>query len=267
MIIPLNTNSPNNINATQKYRSPSPNRTPSCRQFVLKPDTQSMDWALAINRNRDALERIIMALFAMAGLAEGGVVDFLPRRIYRAVLIILRPAESAVRRLVIIAARGLVLSPRPVNAVLARFLLLSRKGKAHTPAFPLIDPLKRFSFAAPTPMAGPMPRVSVPGLFDPFFPAQVGSQLEEIVSAAHLCHRLLALKRALDDLPRQAKRLARWQARRDFSLQSQTSPRRLSPFRPGRPPGHRKRVLHEIDDVLRECHGLALDACALADTS
>ncbi len=227
-----------------------------------------MDWALAITRNRDALQRIIMALFAMAGIVEGGVVEkMLPRHVYRAVLIILRPAESAVRRLVIIAARGLVLSPRPLSAAMARLRLLPRRSKAHIPAFLLIDPLKRHSFAAPAPVAGPIPRVSVPGLFDPLFPAQAGSQLEENVSAAHLCRRLNTLKRALDDLPRQAKRLARWQARRDVSLQSQASPRRLSPFRPGRPPGHRKRVLHEIDDVLRECHGLALDVCALANTS
>ena len=77
-----------------------------------------MDWALAIDRNREALARIIAALFAMAGLAEGGVVRFdrgiavLPRHVYLAVLNVLRPAESAVRRLVIIAARALVSAAR-----------------------------------------------------------------------------------------------------------------------------------------------------------
>jgi hypothetical protein len=30
-------------------------------------------------------------------------------------------------------------------------------------------------------------------------------------------------------------------------------------MRPGLPPGWRQRRLHEIDDVLRECHGLAND--------
>jgi hypothetical protein len=31
-------------------------------------------------------------------------------------------------------------------------------------------------------------------------------------------------------------------------------------MRPGRPPGYRKRVLHEVDEILRECHALAHDA-------
>ena len=52
-----------------------------------------MDWALAIDRNRDQLLRIIAALFVVAGLAEGKVVAALPRNIYRAVLLVLRPSR------------------------------------------------------------------------------------------------------------------------------------------------------------------------------
>src|SRR5688572_29543974 len=99
-----------------------------------------MDWNLAIERNREALKRILAALVAMAGgaaftspLWEGrreasgggcalattptrqsddrrpphkGEVNFsatLPRYLHTAVLRLLRPAESAVRRLVIVA--------------------------------------------------------------------------------------------------------------------------------------------------------------------
>jgi hypothetical protein len=36
-----------------------------------------------------------------------------------------------------------------------------------------------------------------------------------------------------------------------------------SPLRPGPPPGHRRKKLHEIDEVLAECHGLAWDALRL----
>jgi hypothetical protein len=58
-----------------------------------------------------------------------------------------------------------------------------------------------------------------------------------------------ALKAALDDIPGQAKRLARWKARRDLRRQQpDPKPGRNSPMRPGWPPGYRKRPFHEIDD-------------------
>ena len=68
----------------------------------------NLDWALAIERNSEALKGIIAALFAMLGLDGEVPVGRLPRSVHRAVLRVLWPAESAVRRLIIIAARGLV---------------------------------------------------------------------------------------------------------------------------------------------------------------
>ena len=66
-----------------------------------------MDWDAAIKRNSEALKGIIAALFAMLGLeGEAGLGGF-RNPLYRAVLRVLRPAESAVRRLIVIAARGL----------------------------------------------------------------------------------------------------------------------------------------------------------------
>jgi hypothetical protein len=81
---------------------------------------------------------------------------------------------------------------------------------------------------------------------------------EPSLDATHIGQRLTALIRALDNLPAQARRLARWQTKRDALLKA-SKPTRLSPMRPGLPPGWRQRRLHEIDDVLRECHGLAND--------
>ena len=79
-----------------------------------------MDWNAAIEKNREALKRILAALVAMAGLAgadpgfpsrvRGG--GTLPRYLHSAVLRLLRPAESAVRRLIIVAARGVVVPAR-----------------------------------------------------------------------------------------------------------------------------------------------------------
>ena len=103
-----------------------------------------MDGTLAINNNLQALKRILAGLVAMAGLgclssplagedgsarqgkaeplAEPGEGSFsgnhptLPRHLRLAILRLLRPAESAARRLIIAAARGLTVTlppPRP----------------------------------------------------------------------------------------------------------------------------------------------------------
>jgi hypothetical protein len=83
------------------------------------------------------------------------------------------------------------------------------------------------------------------------------------VSAIHLCRRLFAIKAALEDLPRQAMRLARWRSRRI----EERRPERSSPLRFGRPPGFRKRPIHEVDDILKECHWLARNVEPALDTS
>ena len=86
------------------------------------------------------------------------------------------------------------------------------------------------------------------------------------VDATRIAQRLNALIRALDNLPHQARRLVRYYARRDAALKAH-KPTRMSPMRPGLPPGWRERKLHEIDDVLRECHGLAHDRLNEPDSS
>jgi hypothetical protein len=247
-----------------------------------------MDWTYAINRHRDAMLRIVAGLFALVGLQEGRALGTLPRHVYRAVLLVLRPAEAAARRLVVIAARGIVLSPCPARA--APVGLSARADAPRNPSFCLIDPLKRFApLQADTDDSDfadlwndqnedeevsypasdhALPRISVPGLYDPAFVIRPVPSLEDPINAAQLGRRLLALKLALDHLPRQARRLARWRARRDFLLQSAgpVRPRRLSPLRPGLPPGHRKRQRHDVDEVLLDCHSLALYA-SKPDTS
>ena len=69
---------------------------------------------------------------------------------------------------------------------------------------------------------------------------------------------------AVQDIPRHAMRLARWQAR----PKEDRRPERWSPLRPGRPPGFRQRPIHEVDEILKECHWLALsENPPLDDTS
>jgi beta-lactamase class A len=96
--------------------------------------------------------------------------------------------------------------------------------------------------------------------------AYASENSDPALDATHLGQRLNAILRALDNLPRQARRLVRWQMKRDALLKAQ-KPTRISPMRPGLPPGWRERKIHEIDDVLRECHGLANDLLNAPDSS
>lgn len=94
-----------------------------------------MDGTLAIENNLNALKRILAGLVAMAGLGSAplaaedarqgkseppaepgeGSVYTLPRHLRLAILRLLRPAESAARRLIIAAARGLTVTLPPAR--------------------------------------------------------------------------------------------------------------------------------------------------------
>jgi hypothetical protein len=231
-----------------------------------------MDWALAIERNRQPLLRIVATLFAMIGLAEGGTVARLSRPLHRAVLGVLRPAEAAVRRLIIIAAQGMVVKPyrlRPAPAGLS----LAGKGQGGM-AFRLFDPRRRRDGVTGfrrTRGPGIGPRIRVIGSdFDPRIPPflrpgyvpPAAPPPDNTVNAVPLCRRLAAIKAALEDLPRQARRYVRWRARPGTARR----PEPASALRPGSPPGSRKNADHEVQAILAECHGLAL-AVAGPDTS
>ena len=72
-----------------------------------------MDWDLAIKRNSKALKAIIEVLFALLGLDGTEAALRIPRSLHSAVLGVLRPAKSAVRRLIVIAARNVVVKLAP----------------------------------------------------------------------------------------------------------------------------------------------------------
>ena len=224
-----------------------------------------MDWARAIERNSEALKGIVAALFAMLEQSGGAMAARIPRPLHRAVLFVLRPTESAVRRLIVIAARGLVLKPAPSRPMPQG---LVGRSQVHRPSFPLFDRRKSFAPRRLRPRA--VPRIRIFGS-DPLVTAlwpspppavSVPPPDDGLIDARRLCLRLEALKLALDDLPRQARRLVRLRARREKVPEL----RFKSPLRPGRPPGHRKRPVHAIDHVLFNCHALARDALA-PDTS
>ncbi len=259
-----------------------------------------MDWTRAVERNSEALRKIVAVMFAMLHSVDRGssplsVTGFardtsprkrgevsakpterglradananptftLPFRLYCAILLILRPAESALRRLIVIAARGLILKPPTAHQTLPNFPAFAASNAARIPSFALLDPLKHFSLQDFDQNANPHTSFSSSWGASDFAPSL--SQPDEPINAALLFSRMRALRAALSDIPKQARRLARWQARRDLALKAKR-PTRISIFRPGLPPGWRQRSIHTVDDVLRECHGLALYSVNGPDT-
>jgi hypothetical protein len=224
-----------------------------------------MDWARVIERNSRVLKAIVAALFAMLGSAA---VARIPRDLHRAVLRVLNPAEAATRRLIVIAARCVVVNPARPRAK-PQAPIKRGKGK-RPPAFRLFDPRKRFPSFDRQPGRHPAPRVWSAGPADPTVAALWARQRslapkppdDGLIDGSRLHRRLEALKLALADVPRQARRLVRARARRAKVARLQLQ----SVMGPGRPPGYRKRPLHEVDHVLAECHWPARDVEA-HDTS
>lgn len=213
-----------------------------------------MDWALAIDRNHRALLRLVAMMFAAAGLVPGASVARLPQSVRAAILFVLRPAESAGRRLIVVyntlnAIKVALSKPRAKCAFPAEGI--ARGAGESVPPFPLFDTRKRFEQRARRRGRGE-PRISG---FDETRSVEETPDAPQgdSTDAMRLSQRLLALHHALEDLPKQALRLARALARR------QRNPRKRAagPLRANKPPGHRKRQVHEIDEILSDCDMLA----------
>ena len=160
-----------------------------------------MDWARAIERNSEALRGIVAELFAMLGIAGDATRLRIPQPLHRAVLRVLRPAESAVRRLIVIAARGLVVKPapsrpKPVGPI-------GKGGGSRCPSFQLFDPRKNFAVLRQhrRKFTRNPPRIHFYP-YDTLRPAHPAAPPPDgLVGAARLTRRLQALKLALEDLP------------------------------------------------------------------
>ena len=219
-----------------------------------------MDWNRAIAVNQAALARILAEVAALLDWTLGAEMERLPRVLHSAALRLLRPAESALRRLIVIAAQGLAVKlppsrPMPKGLKIAG----SETGKTN---FVLYDRRKVFAVNRPHyNKAAPMVHFFGVSPLVPVF-AQPRVIPDGSVNAASLLRRLSAAQQALADLPKQALRLARWKARRA----RQEKAKFTEPLRPGIPPGHRSKGQDEADIILRECHALAQDR-ARADSS
>ncbi|GAB4349615.1 MAG: hypothetical protein Kow0026_05100 [Oricola sp.] len=216
------------------------------------------DWNGAIDRNFAALEIVVALLHRLAGIASHRpFVATLPRHLHTRILSILRPAEYALRRLIAIVACRLDVAALPVRrsgSAMPPPVIPASPGAI--PAFRLFDPFKPVPEPWLTP--GEIAALAGPG----GIPAGPGPALPpgEPVDARGVCRRINALRRAMNDLDRQALRLARWRVVR-------CRPRRWSPLRPGRPPGWTKRPKSDVGEVLKECDLLARIAWKEFDTS
>ena len=108
----------------------------------------TMNWNLAVERNS-----VLAMLVAMVGITDqpgAARPTTLPGHLHRFVLGLLRPAESATRRLIIVAARGLMVRlPKPrAETGEQRPPSSGQRDKStpptRVPFFPMFDPMKRF---------------------------------------------------------------------------------------------------------------------------
>ena len=232
--------------------------------LFFKQDREIMDWDLAIKRNSEALKGIIEVLFVMLGLDGRATVSRIPWPAYRAVLRVLRPAESAVRRLIVVAARGLVvkLAPSRPNG---RGAVKSEKGGTARSLLPALRSAATHRVAR----AGRNPKRAVPRIHffttdgefitmgPPIRPAKAPARAKSadgLVNAARVIRRLQALEAAL------ARSSPPGQAPGPLAEREEKSenPSFKSPLRPGHPPGYRRRPIHDVDELLVKCHWLAM---------
>ncbi len=234
------------------------------------------------------------------------------RRIHAMVRHILLPAEAATRRLIVVIAADLpnpvlrswelkrgrrgtgavrpVALPRTyVAGIMAPLFAVPSPPAASTapkppvrmPRFALLDPRKR-QHRRHHAVAECQPRISLfAGARGPL-PVRLPPTPYDFLPDRRLMRRVCALAAALDDLPGQARRFARWRALRDYRLtlagrvapEAQGGPRErfsaLYALRVDRPPGAPPLRLprhrwSEAQAVVVETHSLAWHA--LPDTS
>jgi hypothetical protein len=158
------------------------------------------------------------------------------------------------------------------------------EGGPRIPAFCLFDPPRRLALfgrrRARTCPPHAAPRIIYPGLAEPHrLPPPPGPH--DPINAGRVIARIASLSAALDDLPGQARRFARWKARsaaaRRRDAGGEWKPRRLTPIRRGRLPGGRlwrfdpvatrPANIREVDEILAHAHALATYALDYPDTS
>jgi hypothetical protein len=216
-----------------------------------------MNWTLAVQLNQTALSRIIATLVAV--LEDYAGAQWVPVYVHRMVTRILYPAESAVRRLIVIAAYKVTAKPAaekarptvkwPDGLVIARSAARKRRR-----SFRLFEPIAPLREPVPTHNPKRLPGIRLIEI-DPRLPElfrrppanQKPAAPQGFISIRNISARLAAVRFAIDNIPREAKRLMR-------TLDREKGEFKKLIIRPGPPPGRRKKPKEDIDHVLKECH-------------
>lgn len=247
-----------------------------------------MDQALAseaaycARMNWPRLRALVAQVCALVGWASGPAPAQLPAYLRLAALRLLRPAEAMARRLVLLEAVAEALPSVKISAHPGRdpgSPATGRRQAAKDPGLrreerklllPLTDTLP--GFPAPHNDQRRIPDAEVPrvrlmdasAVWTP--PPGASRDADRPVPSARTFARLAALQALLDDPAPAARRMARWLARSAAMgalPPEHRRPARISPLRPGRPPGYRRRggdrlFASALSEVQRIC-ALALE--------
>jgi hypothetical protein len=249
-------------------------------------------WERSTAHYKAALIKIIAELFVLARIVPGEVPDTasqdiwnisLPRYAYRRALELLKPAESALRRLIIMGAHGKSFAPatakdQPGKADAVGDTVSGQGGtltdadsapsdapasekSLRAPAFNIFDPLRQFTFRSFDSFEDyalwKAEQDANPLIIPPAGPRMAP------VNALSLWRRIQAMHHAAENFDQYVTRYVRWRGQRKFKIAHQRPLKGRRPatlMRPGRAPGYIRKGKHEIHDLLRDVDNLAADS-------
>jgi len=209
--------------------------------------------------HRKALMSLLSGLFALAELSAGDGVVRVPRAVQLQILRLLRPAESALRRLIFVLSLEMTLPEEKPRRAPTHPIPKGNGKSTKIPPFRLFDPRKSFAE-----LSQGKRRARGAGPTICFFDGRDVRPAPEPEKPAHdpddaarLLRRMQAMQKALEDMPKQARRLLRAMAKR---AKAPPGPKRYGPLRAGFPPGYRAGGKREVDELLYECGFMARQA-------
>jgi len=215
-----------------------------------------MDERLAELEHR-SLQRILGDLWIMSGLGRRQTIL---RSVHRAVMRLLRPAEAAARRLILVLAYRITVTLPPARAAAPKpdnSQPDTTRPDGVRPPVDLLPDEWRPDRWQPFVLPEPFPRLPNSDAPPRAFAGIVPARSDEI-DGSRLAHRIDALFHALDDIQAAAQRLARWQALRKRARERGVFCA-IQPLRPGPPldlrgPAARRLKSHELFSILESAH-------------
>jgi hypothetical protein len=205
--------------------------------------------------NHRALQRILADLWIMSGFGGIDRRTTILRSVHRLVTRLLRPAEAAARRLILVLALRITVTLPPSRAAAPK-PDNTRPDRVQPPVDLPPDEWRSDGWR-PFVLAESLSRLLNPNVQPRPFRGIAPARDTEI-DGARLAHRIDALCHALDDIQAAAQRMARWQALRKRA-QERGVFCATHPLRPGPPLDLRGRARqrlkkHELFGILQYAH-------------